>query len=222
MISLPRFPDIEVAVKIDLHVHAMERSACARIGEESQIQAAIRAGLDGVAITDHNRLVPAGRLAELNKKYAPFRIFTGIEVDADREHLLVIGVHDPLLEKPGWHYPELRDFVHWRGGFIALAHPFRYGPELRIDIEQFPPDGIEVKSVNTPANYEGQIRALAARLGLALLENTDAHFAGQMGSYYNDLPEMASSDRELVEILKSLKPDLYSFARNNGYKKAPC
>ncbi len=205
-------------MKIDLHVHSMERSTCAKSGEESQIRAALRAGLDGLALTDHNRLVPATRLAELNKKYAPFHIFTGIEVDADREHLLVVGVQDALLEKPGWHYPELRDFVHWRGGFIALAHPFRYEPTIRVDLEQFPPDGIEVKSINTPPSYEEEIRSIAGRLGLALLENTDAHIEGQVGRFYNELPETARSDKELVEILRGMKANhnYYSYSASGG------
>ncbi len=192
-------------MKIDLHVHSSERSGCAKIDEEHQIQAALRAGLDGLAITDHNRLVPAPRLAELKAKYAPFRIFTGIEVDADNEHWLVIGVHNALLEKPGWSYPELRGFVHRRGGFIALAHPFRYASEIHTDISLYPPDGIELKSFNTPTQWEMEIRAIAEKSGLALLQNTDAHFEGQIGAYYNELPGLAEDDQELVKMLNGMK-----------------
>jgi histidinol phosphatase-like PHP family hydrolase len=192
-------------LKIDLHIHAKERSQCAKVSEESQIQAAIRAGLHGLALTDHNQLVPPKRLAELNALYAPFKIFTGIEVDADQEHWLVIGVDDKLLERPGWRYLELRDFVHWQRGFIALAHPFRYMDRIRVDIEAYPPDGIELKSFNTPARKEAEIRAIAGRLDLVLLQNTDSHSEGQIGSYYNDLPGMAANDRELVQILRGMQ-----------------
>lgn len=192
-------------MKIDLHVHASERSVCAKIDEESQIRAALRAGLDGLAITDHNRLVPARRLAELNIRYAPFHIYTGIEIDADSEHWLVIGVHDGLLEQPGWSYPNLRDFVHRQGGFIALAHPFRYASEIHADISLYPPDGIELKSFNTPAKWEMEIRAIAEKWGIALLQNTDAHFEGQIGTYYNELPDPALDDGDLVKMLHRLK-----------------
>lgn len=192
-------------MKIDLHVHAKERSHCAKISEEEQIQSAQRAGLDGLAITDHNKLVPTARLAELNRKYAPFRIFTGIEVSADREHWIVLGVRDPLLELPGWRYPDLRDFVRWKGGFIALAHPFRASDDIRADIYQYPPDGIEIASFNTEARWENDIRKLAERFGLTLLRNTDAHFAGQMGAYYNDLPVTVETDRDLVKVLREMK-----------------
>ncbi|MBE0699700.1 MAG: PHP domain-containing protein, partial [Anaerolineaceae bacterium] len=72
-------------MKIDLHVHARERSTCAIDGEESQIRAAIAAGLDGIAFTDHHRLVGCDRLEVLRKHYAPFKIYTGIEITADHE-----------------------------------------------------------------------------------------------------------------------------------------
>jgi predicted metal-dependent phosphoesterase TrpH len=204
---MPAKPEtkLEVFVKIDLHVHAQERSGCATIGEESQIQTALNAGLGGLAFTDHNRLVDPRRLAELNQKYAPFRIFTGIEVDADREHWIVLGVADRLLERPGWHYPELRDFVHWRGGFIALAHPFRHAPEVHVDLDRFPPDGIELKSFNTPVKYETEIHALAERHNLVLMQNTDSHYTGQMGKYFNDFPGPIQDDKALVKMLMGMR-----------------
>lgn len=192
-------------MKIDLHVHTKERSKCAHIDEESQIRAAIQAGLHGLAITDHMRLVSTWRLAELNEKYAPFHIYTGIEVDADQEHWVVLGVHEPALEIDGWRYPDLHQFVRGHGGFIALAHPFRYVPHIRVDLEKYPPDGIEVSSFNTPAKREADILTLAARLGLAALQNTDAHFAGQIGTYYNEIPGPAGDDQELLAALKDLK-----------------
>ena len=65
-------------MKIDLHVHASERSACCITSEEGQIRAAIRNGLDGLAFTDHHRLVLPKRLEQLNKKFAPFIIFGGV------------------------------------------------------------------------------------------------------------------------------------------------
>jgi predicted metal-dependent phosphoesterase TrpH len=192
-------------VKIDLHVHAQERSDCATANEESQIRAALQAGLGGLAFTDHHRLVAPRHLAELNQKSAPFRIYTGIEVEADSEHWIVLGVADTLLERPGWHYPELREFVRWRGGFIALAHPFRFTAKMRVDFDRFPPDGIELKSFNTPVKYETEILELAEQYNLTLLQNTDAHFPGQVGKYYNDFPGLVPDDQALVKMLRGMR-----------------
>ena len=67
-------------MNIDLHVHASERSKCARSSEQELIREGIRIGLDALVFTDHNRLVPPERLVELNEEFAPFRIFGGIEM----------------------------------------------------------------------------------------------------------------------------------------------
>jgi histidinol phosphatase-like PHP family hydrolase len=200
------FIDKRFLMKIDLHVHTSERSACARAGEVEQIRAAIASGLDGIAITDHDRLVPQERLAELRQQFAPFTIFTGIEVGAEDHHWLVLGIHEPALERLDWRYADLHRFVQSRGGYIILAHPFRYRPNIPVDLDSNPPDGIEWSSTNTPVNRESDIRALAARLGLTLFSNSDSHRPSSFGSYGTILPRRAGSDQELIEILRGLKP----------------
>jgi hypothetical protein len=192
-------------MKIDLHVHTSERSGCATVNEENQIRAAIHKGLDGIAITDHDLLVPRARLLALNEKFAPFKVFTGIEVSADDLHWVVIGIHDPVLESLNWHYPDLQAFVRSRGGFIFLAHPFRYKPTLQVDLDAFPSDGIEVESINTPSGRKDNIVALARRLGLVQIRNSDGHHVDGVGKFHNLLPRLARDDRELVAVLMSMK-----------------
>jgi len=192
-------------MKIDLHVHTAERSPCATVTEENQIRGAIHAGLDGIAITDHERLVPHKRLLALNERFEPFKIFTGIEIAADQLHWVVLGVHHPILESQGWSYPDLRSFVRDQNGFILLAHPFRYRPQLEVDLDACPPDGIEIESINTPTHRASDIRAIAARLGLVMLKNSDGHHPGGVGSYRNSLPRTVHDDQELVKALLSMK-----------------
>lgn len=190
-------------MKIDLHIHTRERSPCASASEEEQIQAAIAAGLEAIVITDHFRLIAPHRLAALNRQYAPFRIFGGIEVTLEGDDFLVLGVPDPLLEEPVWTYPELHAFVKDRGGFIALAHPFRYRSKIGPDLETYPPDAVEVFTPNTPISAEGEIRTLALRLGMRLLSNSDAHTTRRIGKYYNLLGSPAADDRELISLLRN-------------------
>jgi histidinol phosphatase-like PHP family hydrolase len=197
-------------MKVDLHVHAKERSSCARAGEEEMIQAAISRGLDGLAFTDHYQLIPRRRVAELNARYAPFCVFAGIETriaplsgDQEGEDLLVLGLDDSSLETRRWTCPELHAFVRGRGGFMVLAHPFRFRDTINIDVEQYPPDAIELHSKNIRVEDETRIRALAERLGVRLLCNSDAHQAQDVGLYYNVLPRMVQDARELVTVLQN-------------------
>lgn len=191
-------------MRIDLHVHASDRSACAVDDEESQIRAAMAAGLEGLAFTDHFKLVPEARFTELKCKYAPFRIFTGIEITADQEDWLVLGLRDARLERTDWDYPSLWQFVREQGGFIALAHPFRWAESIHADLALYPPDAIEVRSNNTPRRYEQEIRALAGRYGLLQLCDSDAHANRMIGNYWNDLPGEPENDLELLDALRQM------------------
>jgi predicted metal-dependent phosphoesterase TrpH len=190
-------------VKIDLHVHTRERSPCAHSPTEQMIRAAIDSGLEGMVISDHDRLVPPERLRYFNVKYAPFRVFGGVEVTLAGEHVLVLGVQVHLLQRRRWTYPDLHALVEDQGGFMALAHPFRFNGCLEVDVERFPPHALELYSRNTPRRAEADIRVVAAALGVPLLSNSDAHGAGDIGLYYNALHEAPEDVEALVALLKA-------------------
>ncbi len=166
------------------------------------IAAAKEAGLDAVVFTDHNRLAPPAHLEELNRKHAPFRIFTGIEVDASGEHIIVVGLADGALEKGGWEYRELHGFVRKRGGFLFLAHPFRYGPAVSIDIARYPPDAAERNSANMGGCDKAALEEFFKTYHLPALTNSDAHHKDYVGVYHNVLDRPARTSAELVEILR--------------------
>jgi predicted metal-dependent phosphoesterase TrpH len=168
------------------------------------IQAAIARGLDGLAFTDHHCLVPAGRLAELNRKYAPFRIFGGVEVSVvGGEDVLVLGTRDPALESRNWSYSDLFTFVRARAGFLILAHPFRFNDTIQVDIEHHPPDAMELCSKNVRASDEPRIREVIERYGLRPLCNSDAHRAVDVGLYHSQLGRTPWDERELLEVLRA-------------------
>lgn len=189
-------------MKIDLHVHSMERSNCGKSSEEDMIKHAILYGLDAIVFTDHRRLIPQERLAELNDKYKPFKIFGGIEVSASREHIVVLGIHDEILETQDWEYKDLYQYVNEKKGFLALAHPYRYRDYIGIDIENYPVDAIEIHSVSTFASNKQKIEKLAKEHNCKLICNSDAHHIDHIGIYHNKLDYRPDNDKELIEILK--------------------
>jgi histidinol phosphatase-like PHP family hydrolase len=191
-------------MKIDLHVHTVERSACAHASEDEQIAAAIERGLDALVFTDHVRLVPRGRLEELNQTYAPFRIFGGIEITVrEKEDVLVLGIHDPALESRDWTYPDLHTFVRERGGWIAVAHPFRYHPTINLDVGGFLPDALEGCSINIPPSEQPHIREVVRVLGIRVVCNSDAHNTRHIGVGYNLLEETPVDEAALAYLLRT-------------------
>lgn len=191
-------------MKIDLHVHTVERSACANALEDEQIVTAIDRGLDALVFTNHECLVPLEHIAELNRTYAPFRIFGGVEITVrEREDLLVLGIHDPVLESGDWTYPALHAFVREKGGWIALAHPFRFGPRINLDLDRYPPDAVEVCSINTPPSEQPRIREIAQRLGFQTVCNSDAHSTRDIGAAYNRLKGEPENEQGVIDLLRN-------------------
>ncbi|MBN1878292.1 MAG: PHP domain-containing protein [Anaerolineae bacterium] len=191
-------------MKIDLHVHTLERSPCAVASEEEQIITAIERGLDAIVITDHGQLVPQAQLDALNSEYTPFRIFGGVEITLqEKEDILVLGIHDPAITVGPWTYPDLHAFVREREGWMALAHPYRYRPTIAIDLERYPLDAIEGCSVNVPLLERPRIYELAAHLSIPVVCNSDAHATRYLGVAYNILQEIPGNERALLNLLRS-------------------
>lgn len=190
-------------MKIDLHVHCSERSACSIATEEEHILSAIEHKLDAIVITDHNKLVLEEHLKELNEKYYPFKIFGGIEIrtESHGDDVLVIGVKAEELQSQKWTYDKLYKFVKQRGGFIVLCHPYRYGDTVNIDVATFVPDAIELHSTNIGKCDNKLIEALGNRLGTKFVANSDGHNKIHTGIFYNEIEGNPESEAELAKLL---------------------
>jgi predicted metal-dependent phosphoesterase TrpH len=190
-------------MNIDLHVHTSERSQCATSRESDQIQAAISAGLNAIAITDHHRLVPREHLAELNQRLKSLIILTGIEITADGEDWLVYGLHDPNLESESWSYPDLHRYVRSKCGTLVMAHPYRYHADISMDLRRYTPDALEGQSNNIRSENVGRIQNLANQLHIPTLCNSDAHSTGWLGRYYNVLQPAVTSEQDILAAIKN-------------------
>jgi len=198
-------------MKIDLHVHSYERSNCAISSEKDQIEAAIAKGLGGIAFTDHNSQRSQFHIDLLNKKYAPFKIFTGVEIDMkdSMEHVLVLGVSD--MENAceyRWTYDELHAFVRERDGFIIMAHPYRFDGQVSSNIYDFAPDALEIQSTNIIKRNTPVIQSLADKLGIKTIAASDAHVTDRVGMFYVELRNNVQTDADLIRELSNGRYDL--------------
>ena len=65
------------------------------------------------------------------------------------------------------------------------------------------PDAIEAWSTNLPPRAAGRIRALAARLGVPVVADSDAHEAGPLGRYYNETDGTPAGEAELWDLIRA-------------------
>jgi predicted metal-dependent phosphoesterase TrpH len=194
-------------MRVDLHVHTSERSLCATSPVAEQLAAAVRSGLDAVAITDHHELTTADERERWQEEHPGLLVLPGIEItlDSEYEDILVIGLDHVELARGHWSWPDLRDFVRERGGLTILAHPFRYAPQLGIDLASDPPDAIEVWSTNTQPRHAAEIRQLARRYGIPVVSNSDAHSSRSLGGYANRLDGPAATAAEVLAAIRTAR-----------------
>jgi histidinol phosphatase-like PHP family hydrolase len=191
-------------MKIDFHIHTTEYSRCAQSSAEDQIKAAIHKGIDVMFITDHMTLYPMDLIEVYNKKYAPFKIYQGIEVtilDECYEDVVVIGVHDPKIQGSHWSYEALYRFVREQGGALILAHPYRFSDEVNLNVWDYPPDAIEILSSNLGKHNLKRRRLLATSLERPTVTNSDSHTTENTGCYYNDFPGTCITEALIIKAL---------------------
>lgn len=195
-------------MKFDLHMHTARHSPDADTDPFDLVRAAIKAGLDGIVITEHDFLWPQEELDELRAAAPQLVILAGVEVTGRGGDMLCYGVTDPFAVPRGISWGELTREVHKQGGACVAAHPNRWNqPFEKLLKEQKPElDGIEVMS----NNMDPPLRAKAAELlkkypQFAQLGNSDSHQPETVGVCYTDFDADIRTNADLVAAIKVRK-----------------
>lgn len=195
-------------MKFDLHMHTARHSPDADSDPFELVRAAIRAGLDGVVITEHDYLWAEDELDELRAAAPGLVILAGVEVAGRGGDVLCYGVSDPFAIPKGIEWPKLCREVHRQGGACVAAHPNRWGqPFERILAEQRPElDGIEVMSNNMDADLRARAAELLAKYPhFAQLGNSDSHQPETVGCCYTDFDVEIRTGADLVAAIRAKK-----------------
>ncbi len=163
-------------LRLDLHIHS-ERSPDGRMSLEEIGARAREAGLNGVAVCDHDRTPE--ELPDLGD----LLLIPGVEVSTEYGHLLGLFVTKPVSSHE---LARAVEEIHRQGGLAVLAHPF----ERSNDAGRLSPvlpllDGVEVwnsraERKNKRAN--AMARELAQANGLRPFGGSDAHLPQEIGS----------------------------------------
>jgi predicted metal-dependent phosphoesterase TrpH len=107
---------------IDLHTHTRPLSHDSLLTPDDLIEAAKKAGLDGVCLTEHDFFWEHDAAAELARRH-DFVVIPGIEVNTEFGHTLVFGLERFVF---GMHrLADLVRLVGEAGGAMVGAHPYR-------------------------------------------------------------------------------------------------
>lgn len=195
----------------DFHVHTSQYSPCAVDPAEAMCRSAAKAGLTGVALTEHDAWRPNAEIEALQTRFPELTIFQGVEYSCHEGHFLVF-LPDPRDARglTTNRVLKLIKAVHRRDGIVIWAHPFRFDPSILLPwLDAADLDGVETASGNMNSRMSNLARGVADLKGVMGFRNSDAHHVDALGKYYNSFEKPLKTAGELIRFVKK---------RNDGLK----
>jgi predicted metal-dependent phosphoesterase TrpH len=189
--------------RADLHVHTNYGDGLDSV-EAILEHAEARAGLDVIAVTEHDNLAPAFAARE----YAVRRglrtaVVPGVEVTSLQGHVVALFLESPV---PSFMSVEATiAAVRRQGGVAVIPHPLSWltrslgrgtleGLHARRN-EDLAPDALELATCNpTARTFIGRARRLNGALGFPSVGASDAHFKEAVGSACTEFEGSTSDD----------------------------
>src|SRR5256712_9431515 len=127
------------------------------------IEAAIRNGLQGMIITDHDSV--AGGLVgrKLARGYKDFKVIPGAEVTSRSGHILAIGIENNVPRSLT--VEETVERIHDLGGIAVASHPFSSRVRPSLGEECLKTDGVEVFNATNRGDSNSRALFLAQTHG---------------------------------------------------------
>lgn len=195
-------------MKFDLHMHTRRYSPDSEIDPVDLVRQAREIGLDGIVITEHDRLWPEEELEELRRMAPGLVVLGGVEVSGRNGDLLCYGVRDLANLRRGMPWGDLCREVARQGGAAVAAHPFRWGQDFDRLIANERPDlaGLEMVSNNMDTEVRRRAAAYLDRHpDYATLGNSDAHELAVVGVCYTEFDSDIQTSADLVQAIRERK-----------------
>jgi len=166
-------------MRLDLHTHSLY-SPDSRLAPIDLVKHAKAAGLDGIAVTDHNSLGGARMAHEYARGMKGFVVLRGLEISAREGHVLAYGVRSEVPRGMGTR--ETVERVEALGGVAVAAHPYRFwsglgeAETLRGRFAAF-----ETQNARTLGGGNARAQDLARLHGVGGTGGSDAHFQDEVG-----------------------------------------
>jgi predicted metal-dependent phosphoesterase TrpH len=189
----------DASFEADFHIHTT-RSSDGTASPAEVVDAAVRAGLFAIAITDHNS-VGAHREAREAGKARDVLVVPGVEVSSLEGHVLALGVEEPVLR--GLHADETVRRIEDLGGLAVAAHPGRVYTGLHDeDVRSAHFGAVEVANGHSSVKLNRKARALAMDIKVSTTGGSDAHYAREVGACRTVFPTAPANVEGVLEAIR--------------------
>ncbi|MCK4529036.1 PHP domain-containing protein [candidate division WOR-3 bacterium] len=194
-------------MKYDLHVHS-KYSSDGILDPEEIVKIAVKRGLNGIAITDHNTI--KGGLKAKKYETEDFTVIVGSEISTERGEIIGFFLEEEIESKD---VQGVISEIKAQDGIVVMPHPF---DELRHSA--FHPTKEDAKFVDCIEGfnsrcvfqrYNNNAVEFAMKHNLTITAGSDAHFAREIGN--------AGIITETEDIRESLiKNDIKIFGKRSS------
>ena len=192
-------------MKGDFHMHTSFSRDC-DTRPEVVVRRCVAAGLDCVAITDHNSIGGALEVRRLAGDVAQGpAVIIGEEVSSSRGDIIGLFLEEEVPR--GLSPLETVRRIKDQGGLVSVPHPYdsiRRGPLSRTALIEILPqvDFIEALNARTILPRDlARCRELVAETSVTPLAVSDAHTPGELGSAYTELEGFDGSAHSFKEAV---------------------
>ncbi len=189
-------------LKLDLHVHTTRSTdAFTQIGQLARL--CTKAGIDGLAVTDHN--VAAVDLQD------GILVVPGIEVSCKNGHVIGLGISTRIPR--GLTADDTIRKIQDLGGLAVIPHPYDlWRSSVKPDLLTVRPDAVEV--VNSASLFHSvawkRAREFAVKEGLSVVAGSDSHIPQTLGRAFTEIQSYSQDVKSILEAIKN------GFAVPNG------
>ena len=178
-------------MRVDLHTHT-EYSSDSELPLEDAVRGWQRAGIDCVAVTDHNTIAAGLALRE----WAPLRIIVASEVRTCEGEIIGLFLEEEIArgQTPEETIRHIRD----QHGLVMIPHPFDRFRRSRLTEEALmrilpQVDILEVFNARTALGWDNRrAEKLASAHGLVAAVGSDSHTAQELGHAYVEMADFDS------------------------------
>ena len=199
--------------KADLHLHTDFSDGLN--SPRQVVKAASKAGLEIIAVTDHDTMEGAFRAQEysLRRPDLGVRVILGEEVSSLNGH--IIGIFLKKFIPPRLPAKRTVQIIHDQGGLAILAHPFHLYTGKNSDharavdlLHEIPFDGIETMNHGDALSFWSNKKALKMldQYRLAPIGCSDAHNTRFIGMGYTEFEGETTEDLRAAILARRTKP----------------
>lgn len=191
-------------MKIDLHCHSYY-SIDGWSSPEKLLKAALKKGLDGIAITDHDSVAGWEEAKKAAEKLNAVLIL-GEEIKTKKGDILGLFLKKEIKSRDP--FGVIKE-IKAQGGIVIIPHPFHFPHHFRDNLEKYKDliDGIEILNSRAVFSFANKKALLfAQKYHLAVVAGSDAHIYLNVGDAFT--LAKAKDSNELKKAILERKTEI--------------